>query len=79
MVPQRLNVFELLIGRELVKPGRWQGRLRHDPSIRRQARWPTRFMDNSKLAAGERTELSLRTFWTSAREFSSLISASHER
>lgn len=33
MVPQRLNVFELLIRRELVKPRRWKSRLRHEPSI----------------------------------------------
>lgn len=33
VVPERLNVFELLVRRELVKAGRRKRRLRHDPSI----------------------------------------------
>jgi hypothetical protein len=35
MIPQRLNVFELLIGRELVKARRREHRLRHAPVYRR--------------------------------------------
>jgi hypothetical protein len=33
MIPERLNVFELLVRRELVKARRRNGRLRHVPSI----------------------------------------------
>jgi hypothetical protein len=33
MVPERLNVFQLLVGRELVEAWRWKRRLRHDASI----------------------------------------------
>jgi hypothetical protein len=33
MIPERLNVFQLLVRRELVEAGRWKRRLRHDASI----------------------------------------------